>query len=175
MILPKHVAIIMDGNGRWGIQKKKSRNYGHSKGIEVVENIIEEAVSKKIKFEEFTSNENLILVHDINLQKEKTKLMEVKGIKTIGVSILEDGYINLDELFKKLANLGLTRVLVEGGGKLATSLIKSKLVDKLILFTAGIILDKNCIILEGFGNFGYEKSFENLYMPYKSFKNLHVL
>ena len=49
MILPKHVAIIMDGNGRWGIQKKKSRNYGHSKGIEVVENIIEEAVSKKIK------------------------------------------------------------------------------------------------------------------------------
>ena len=41
MILPKHVAIIMDGNGRWGIQKKKSRNYGHSKGIEVVENIIE--------------------------------------------------------------------------------------------------------------------------------------
>ncbi len=105
-------------------------------------------LSKKIKFEEFTSNENLILVHDINLQKEKTKLMEVKGIKTIGVSILEDGYINLDELFKKLANLGLTRVLVEGGGKLATSLIKSKLVDKLILFTAGIILDKNGI--EGF-------------------------
>ena len=49
MILPKHVAIIMDGNGRWGIQKKKSRNYGHSKGIEVVENIIEEAVSKKNK------------------------------------------------------------------------------------------------------------------------------
>ena len=50
MILPEHVAIIMDGNGRWGIQKKKSRNYGHSKGIEVVENIIEEAVSKKIKY-----------------------------------------------------------------------------------------------------------------------------
>ena len=50
MILPKHVAIIMDGNGRWGIQKKKSRNYGHSKGIDVVEHIIEEAVSKKIKY-----------------------------------------------------------------------------------------------------------------------------
>ena len=47
---PKHVAIIMDGNGRWGIQKKKSRNYGHSEGIKVVENIINEAVSKKIKY-----------------------------------------------------------------------------------------------------------------------------
>ena len=50
MILPEHVAIIMDGNGRWGIKKKNSRNYGHTKGIEVVENIIEEAVLKKIKY-----------------------------------------------------------------------------------------------------------------------------
>ncbi len=30
---PKHVAIIMDGNGRWGIRKKKSRNYGNKKGL----------------------------------------------------------------------------------------------------------------------------------------------
>ena len=30
---PKHVAIIMDGNGRWGIKKKNSRNYGHKIGI----------------------------------------------------------------------------------------------------------------------------------------------
>ena len=47
---PNHVAIIMDGNGRWGLKKKNSRNYGHSKGVEVVENIISEAISKKIKF-----------------------------------------------------------------------------------------------------------------------------
>ena len=44
---PKHVAIIMDGNGRWGIKKKKSRNYGHKKGIKVVENIIEASIKKK--------------------------------------------------------------------------------------------------------------------------------
>ena len=47
---PKHVAIIMDGNGRWGLKKKKSRNYGHSQGIKVVESIISEAVSNKIKY-----------------------------------------------------------------------------------------------------------------------------
>ena len=47
---PKHVAIIMDGNGRWGIKKKKSRNYGHSQGVKVVENIISEAISRKIKY-----------------------------------------------------------------------------------------------------------------------------
>ena len=50
MTLPKHVAIIMDGNGRWGLKKKNSRNYGHTKGVEVVESIISEAISKKIQY-----------------------------------------------------------------------------------------------------------------------------
>ena len=50
MIGPKHVAIIMDGNGRWGIKKKKSRKYGHKKGIETVEKIISAAIQKKIKY-----------------------------------------------------------------------------------------------------------------------------
>ncbi len=47
---PIHVAIIMDGNGRWGIKKKKSRNYGHKKGLLVVENIINAAIEKKIQY-----------------------------------------------------------------------------------------------------------------------------
>ena len=47
---PKHVAIIMDGNGRWGLKKKNSRNYGHSIGVKTVENIINEAISQKIKY-----------------------------------------------------------------------------------------------------------------------------
>ncbi len=46
----KHVAIIMDGNGRWGISKGKSRNYGHKKGIETVEKIITAAIKKNIKY-----------------------------------------------------------------------------------------------------------------------------
>tara|TARA_Y100000741_G_C18030092_1_gene467903 strand:- start:32 stop:682 length:651 start_codon:yes stop_codon:yes gene_type:complete len=40
----------MDGNGRWGIKKKKSRNFGHSEGVKNVERIIEEAIHNKIKF-----------------------------------------------------------------------------------------------------------------------------
>ena len=47
---PKHVAIIMDGNGRWGLKKKNSRNYGHAEGVKVVEKIIAEAISNKIKY-----------------------------------------------------------------------------------------------------------------------------
>jgi len=50
MTPPKHVAIIMDGNGRWGIRKKKSRNYGHKKGIETVDKIISAAIYKKINY-----------------------------------------------------------------------------------------------------------------------------
>ncbi len=45
-----HVAIIMDGNGRWGIKKKNSRNLGHSEGLKTVEKIIKQAVKKKISF-----------------------------------------------------------------------------------------------------------------------------
>ena len=37
----KHVAIIMDGNGRWGLKHKKSRNLGHKEGLKTVEKIIE--------------------------------------------------------------------------------------------------------------------------------------
>ncbi len=47
---PKHVAIIMDGNGRWGLRKKKSRNHGHIEGAKVVEKIIEASISHKIKY-----------------------------------------------------------------------------------------------------------------------------
>jgi len=46
----KHVAIIMDGNGRWGLKKNKSRNYGHKKGLDTVQEIISETIKQKIKF-----------------------------------------------------------------------------------------------------------------------------
>ena len=45
-----HVAIIMDGNGRWGIKKFNSRKFGHKKGIKTVEKIIEASIKKNIKY-----------------------------------------------------------------------------------------------------------------------------
>ena len=45
-----HVAIIMDGNGRWGLKKKRSRNYGHLQGIKIVETVIKICIKKKIPF-----------------------------------------------------------------------------------------------------------------------------
>ena len=46
----KHVAIIMDGNGRWGLKHKKSRNLGHKEGLKTVERIIKASIDQKIKF-----------------------------------------------------------------------------------------------------------------------------
>ena len=45
-----HVAIIMDGNGRWGLKYKNSRNAGHKAGLKTVEKIIEETIKNKIRF-----------------------------------------------------------------------------------------------------------------------------
>jgi len=45
-----HVAIIMDGNGRWGLKHKKSRNAGHKAGLKSVERIIKRSIEYNIKF-----------------------------------------------------------------------------------------------------------------------------
>ena len=45
-----HVAIIMDGNGRWGLKYKNSRNEGHKAGLRTVEKIIKESIKQKINF-----------------------------------------------------------------------------------------------------------------------------
>ena len=41
-----HIAIIMDGNGRWGLKYKNSRNAGHKAGLNTVEKIIKETIKK---------------------------------------------------------------------------------------------------------------------------------
>ena len=45
-----HVAIIMDGNGRWGLKYKSSRNEGHRAGLDTVEKIIKETIKQKINY-----------------------------------------------------------------------------------------------------------------------------
>ena len=50
MNLVKHVAIIMDGNGRWGIKHKNSRNAGHKAGLNSVESIINESITANIQY-----------------------------------------------------------------------------------------------------------------------------
>jgi undecaprenyl diphosphate synthase len=43
-----HIAFIMDGNGRWGLKKKKNRNYGHLAGVKTVQKIVEASIVYKV-------------------------------------------------------------------------------------------------------------------------------
>ena len=116
MIGPKHVAIIMDGNGRWGLKKKKTRNYGHIKGINTVEKIIQASLKKKLKFLTlFTfSTENwkrprreinfLFKLLENYIDKELKKLNEQKiKIKILGD--LDKIPLNLKKKLKKVETL----------------------------------------------------------------------
>ena len=46
----KHMAIIMDGNGRWGLKHKNSRNLGHKEGLKTVETVMRYCIKKRIRF-----------------------------------------------------------------------------------------------------------------------------
>jgi undecaprenyl diphosphate synthase len=50
MILPSHIAIIMDGNGRWGLKKYNDRNKGHYFGLQNINKVIENCIKLKIKY-----------------------------------------------------------------------------------------------------------------------------
>ena len=43
-----HIAFIMDGNGRWGKRKKKTRNFGHFKGVETVKKVVKNCIKLKV-------------------------------------------------------------------------------------------------------------------------------
>ena len=49
-ILPKHLAIIMDGNGRWAKQRGKQRIFGHSNGVKSVREVVEECARLGIEY-----------------------------------------------------------------------------------------------------------------------------
>ncbi len=97
MTSPLHVAVIMDGNGRWGLKKKKSRNYGHLHGIKNVQKIIQASIKKKLKYLTLYtfSTENwkrpldevnfLFKILENYIDKELNKLIQKKiKIKIIG-------------------------------------------------------------------------------------------
>ncbi len=93
----KHVAIIMDGNGRWGIKHKNSRNLGHKEGLKTVEKIIRSTVKNKI---------NYLTLFTFSTENWKRPKKEINFL----FSLLENFLINkINDLQKqniKLKNLG---------------------------------------------------------------------
>ena len=94
----KHVAIIMDGNGRWGLKYKNSRNAGHKEGLITVEKIIKETIKNKIKF---------LTLYAFSTENWKRPKKEVNYL----FSLLENFLINrIDELHKQNIKLRIIGV-----------------------------------------------------------------
>ena len=82
----KHVAIIMDGNGRWGIKKRRSRNYGHKVGLKTVEKIIKETIRNNIKY---------LTLYVFSTENWKRPKKEINFLFTLLENFLKD---KIDEL-----------------------------------------------------------------------------
>ena len=93
-----HVAIIMDGNGRWGLKYKNSRNAGHKAGLNTVEKIIKETIKNNIKY---------LTLYAFSTENWKRPKKEVNYL----FSLLETFLINrIDELHKQNIKLRIIGV-----------------------------------------------------------------
>ena len=97
MIGPKHVAIIMDGNGRWGLKKKNSRNLGHKKGIIRVEEVINQSIEKKIKF---------LTLYTFSSDNWKRPKIEINFLLTLLENYIDEEFNNLKDKNIKIKVLG---------------------------------------------------------------------
>ena len=87
-----HVAIIMDGNGRWGLKFKNSRNAGHRQGLNTVEKIIKETIKNKIKY---------LTLYAFSTENWKRPKKEIRYL----FNLLESFLINkIEQLHKQLQN-----------------------------------------------------------------------
>ena len=120
-----HVAFIMDGNGRWGLKKKKNRNFGHFKGVETVKKIVEVSVEFKIPIVTF------YVFSSENWQKPKSEIKYLFNLigayfkKEINVILKQGVKINIIGRINKLP-LEIKKII-------RTSEIKTKNNKKIIV------------------------------------------
>ena len=123
-----HVAVIMDGNGRWGLKYKRSRNAGHKAGLNTVEKIIKATIKNKIKFLTlyafstenwkrpkneinylFNLLENFLLsrIEELNKQNIKLKIIGTKNFSNRLNKLLKESEIKTSKNSKLQINLAL--------------------------------------------------------------------
>ncbi len=82
----------------------------------------------------------LWLCHRPGIERERRDMWHKIGAKLIDVKTTNTGELDIADMMQKLAQNGLTRVLCEGGGQLAASLLQAELVDRFIVYSAGLAL-----------------------------------
>ena len=96
----KHVAIIMDGNGRWGLKYKKSRNAGHKAGLSSVEKIIKETINQKIKY---------LTLYAFSTENWKRPKKEIKYLFNLLENFLNNRVDELNKQNIKLKIIGIKK------------------------------------------------------------------
>ncbi|MDD2602547.1 MAG: isoprenyl transferase [Prevotella sp.] len=84
--IPKHIAIIMDGNGRWAAQRGKERSYGHQAGIEPIRKIVSECTELGVKY---------LTLYTFSTENWSRPIQEVDALMALVISALEE------EIFQK--------------------------------------------------------------------------
>ena len=114
----KHVAIIMDGNGRWGLKRKKSRNYGHKAGLETIEKIIKSSIKNKIKY---------LTLFAFSTENWKRPKNEIKFLFKLLDNFIDKKLVNFNKNNIKLKIIGDIRNF---SGKLKKKLDSSEKITK---------------------------------------------
>jgi undecaprenyl diphosphate synthase len=140
--LPEHVAIIMDGNGRWAKQKGKQRFMGHQKGAKAVKEVIEIAAEQQIKFltlfafscdnwsrpEDEVSLLMKLLVNSLkkefnHLIKNNIQLKTIGDLKKLSLTVREELY-HVIEKTKNNTGIKITLELNYGAKEEITNAVK---------------------------------------------------
>ena len=150
-----HIAIIMDGNGRWGKKRGKSRNYGHLKGVGVIERLVKESIKLKIP---------ILTLYTFSTENWKRPRREIDFLFQL---IEEYFYKEINNLVKNGIKINILGNIKKLPKKIKSCLIKS------------ISKSKNCkkIIVNLAINYGSKYEILNAYKQLKrknekiSFKN----
>ena len=95
--LPNHIAIIMDGNGRWAKQRNKNRIYGHNQAKKSVKECVEYCVEHKIKF---------LSLFTFSTENWNRPKLEVKGLMKLLNTVIKDEINHLIEQNIKIKIIG---------------------------------------------------------------------
>jgi undecaprenyl diphosphate synthase len=169
--LPNHIAIIMDGNGRWAKQRNKNRIYGHNQAKKSVKECVEYCVEHKIKF---------LSLFTFSTENWNRPKLEVKALMKLLNIVIEDEINHLIEQNIKIKVIGdISKIPVKTEINLKKAIDKTKNNSGLTLIlainysgkwdilnaTKKILLDKNQIDLKIFNDNIFENYLTTTNIP----------
>ena len=85
---PQHIAVIMDGNGRWAKKRHLPRVFGHKKGLDALENMVLSCLDKQVKY---------LTVFAFSTENWRRPLEEVNFLMELFLNVLDKKIVNMDK------------------------------------------------------------------------------